>query len=214
MIGTQSDILARLKALLPRDWFRDATPILDGVLSGIAWALAAAYRLAEYARLQTRIATATEGFLDLISYDFFGTSLPRKAGESDESFRTRIRAMLLLEKGTRAGMIKALTLLTGRTPAIFEPQRAGDTLAYNSTAFYNYAGAYGAALHHQFFITAYRPFVQNPGYITYYGTGYYNRVAPYINVGLLAGSVTDQDIIDTVNAVKPEGTAAWVRILN
>src|SRR3978361_501866 len=98
MTGDQSDILSRLKTLLPGGWFRDATPVLDGFLSGIAWALAQVYALAAYARLQTRILTATDGFLDLISFDFFGNTLPRRALESDAAFRTRIVAELFLEK--------------------------------------------------------------------------------------------------------------------
>src|SRR5437762_266459 len=106
--GTQGDIVTRLKAVLPNGWFRGDTPILDGVLNGIAWALAQVYSLTDYARLQTRIATATDGFLDLISFDLFGGAFPRKPQESDPGFRTRIQAELLLERGTRHGLIRAL----------------------------------------------------------------------------------------------------------
>ena len=45
------------------------------------------YGLTAYARLQTRIATATDGFLDLISFDFFGRRCPGKPQESDAAFR-------------------------------------------------------------------------------------------------------------------------------
>ena len=86
--GDQANTVARLKALLPNGWFaQDSTPILDGFLNGIAWALSFIYSLAAYARLQTRIATATDGFLDLITADFFGDTLPRNYQEDDASFR-------------------------------------------------------------------------------------------------------------------------------
>ena len=219
MIGDVPDILSRLKALLPNGWFRDETPILDGTLSGISWALSQAYGLAAYARLQARIATATDGFLDLISYDFFGGALPRKPGESDGSFRSRIQAELLLERGTRKGMIRALEILTGRTPLVFEPGRPQDTGTYNAkTLAYNSRGAYGSVrLPYQAFITAYRPSRRSPPA----GGGYNNANAAYneggtffTNLDQLTASVTDQDIYDTIASVKPEGTTAWVRILN
>jgi hypothetical protein len=76
MTGDQTDILGRIKALLPFRWFPDTTPVLDALLSGIAWSLALIYSLIQYAKNQTRIATASDGFLDLISYDFFGINLP------------------------------------------------------------------------------------------------------------------------------------------
>src|SRR3984957_19084211 len=96
--GDQNDMLARIKALLPNGWFRGLTPVLDALLSGYAWSLSFIYQLIQYAQLQTRIATATDGFLDLISFDFFGGSLPRKSQEYDAPFRSRILAQLFLEK--------------------------------------------------------------------------------------------------------------------
>src|SRR4051812_48175468 len=128
--GNKADIVTRLKAVLPSGWFGDSSPVLDAVLSGIASALAFVYDLAAYARLQARIATATDGFLDLISYDYFGPGLPRKLQETDASFRNRILAALLQERGTRRGLIRMLEMLTGRTPWVFEPARPADTGGY------------------------------------------------------------------------------------
>ena len=213
MTGDQSDILSRIKALLPANWFKGSTPILDGTLSGTSAALAQVYGLAAYARLQTRLATATDGFLDLISYDFFGDFLPRKGGEADAAFRLRIQAELLLERGTRKGMITALTLLTGRAPVVFEPSRPQDTGCYNSTGFYNYAGNYGATLPFQTFLIAYRPYVQSYGNLSAYNKSYYGK-ANYTNYSLIAGAVSDQDILNTIDAVKPAGTIVWVNIQN
>ena len=211
--GSQSDIVARTKALLPANWFKDSTPVLDGTLNGVSAALAQAYGMAAYARLQTRIATATDGFLELIAFDFFGNLLPRKSGEADSAYRLRIQAQLMLERGTRKGMVAALTMLTGRAPIIFEPSRPQDTKAYNSTAFYNYAGNYGATLSFQTFVIAYRPYVQSYGYLSAYNKSYYGK-ASYTNYSLIAGAVNDQDILNTIDAVKPAGTIVWVNIQN
>lgn len=218
--GDKADMLARIKALLPNGWFSDKTPILDGLLNGIAALLALAYGLYSYAVLQTRIATATDGFLDLISHDFFGTTLPRKQSESDASFRTRIKAQLFLEKGTRAGLIKTLVLLTGRAPWIFEPARPLDTGAYNTGILgYGVAGGYGSlALPCQAFVVAYRPSSSGIPNIAGYGNpqGAYNTgsAIKWSDLSEIIGAVTDLDIFSAVDSVKLAGSILWTRISN
>lgn len=134
MIGDQSDIFNRLKGMLPSRWFgtaSDPVPLIDAVLSGFATSLAFLYSLYLYAKLQTRINTATDGWLDLIAADFFGpAALQRKTGQSDSSYRNAIKVALLREKATRNAIINTLVSLTGRTPIIVEPQRPADTGAY------------------------------------------------------------------------------------
>ena len=66
-IGDQADVFARLKSTLPR-WFSDSTPIVDAVFQGLAWAGSFVYSLYAYAKLQTRIKTATDGWLDIIRH--------------------------------------------------------------------------------------------------------------------------------------------------
>jgi len=58
-------MLSRLKAVLPSRWFPDTTPVLDGMLTGLASASAASYGLLTGVRLAARIGTATGGFLDI-----------------------------------------------------------------------------------------------------------------------------------------------------
>jgi hypothetical protein len=86
-----------------------------------------------YAKAQLRIATASDGFLDVISADFFGTTLPRKTNESDAAFRNRIIINLFRERATRKAVTQVLTTLTGRAPLIVEPSRPADTGAYGGT---------------------------------------------------------------------------------
>lgn len=216
--GDARDIAGRIKALLPGGWFRDETPLLDAVLDGIAAPLASTYSLIAYARQQTRIITATDGFLDLIALDFFGATLARRPGESDDAFRLRIRAALLPERGTRRGLVRALELLTGRTPLVFEPARPADTGGYNAnSAGYGVAGAYGSLrLPFQAFVTAYRPAGQGIPNIGGYGDppGAYNTPsrAMYGNMALVQGAVTDADILEIIDAVKPAGVIIWTRI--
>src|SRR5690348_16052335 len=109
--GDQADLLSRLNAVLP-PWFgSDITPILTGLLNAYAWAGSQIYSESAYVQLQMRISTATDINLDQIATDFFGvTGLPRDTNEGDISYRNRILANLLLERATRRGMIKVLTL--------------------------------------------------------------------------------------------------------
>lgn len=220
MTGDQADFVARIKALLPNGWFADDTPILDGVLNGIGWALAFTYDLIAYARLQTRIATATDGFLDLISFDFFGSTLPRQQQESDTAFRTRIQAELFLERGTRQGLIRVLQLLTGRTPKIFEPALPLDTGAYNTnTLGYGVAGGYGSLqLQCQCFVIAYRSSSSGIPNVAGYGisTGAYNTAseAEYGDLSQIQGAVTDANIFAAIDSTMPAGSTAWTQLSN
>lgn len=141
--GDQDDILARLKALLPPTWFGDDHPFVTAILTACSQALTWCYSLYVYAQLQTRINTATDGWLDLIAYDFFGTNYGRTAGQSDDVFRNGIKINLFRERGTRHSVQKILEDLTGNTPFIFEPQRPLDTGAYGAAVAVS-RSAYGA----------------------------------------------------------------------
>lgn len=215
--GDQSDILQRLKATLPR-WFGDSTPILDALLQGLAWAGSFVYSLISYARLQTRIKTATDGWLDMIAADFFGSFLSRAANQSDASFRARIIINLFRERATRGGVIKVLQDLTGRTPLVFEPQRPMDTGAYSApNSGYGMAGGYGSLLLPcQAFVTAFRPTGTGIPLVAGYGisTGGYGVAsrAELASMDMIQGAVTDADIYAAIDSVKPAGTTLWTRI--
>ena len=128
---------------MPTSWFpitapdaaASTTPVLDALLSGIGRAWSFCYTLLVFVRQQTRIATATDGFLDMICADLFGIVLKRSIGETDEAFRSRIRANLLLPRATRDAVSQTLLTLLGQAPAIFEPWRAADTGGYGGKSF-------------------------------------------------------------------------------
>lgn len=219
--GDKNDILSRLKALLPAGWFSDTASNLNALLSGPANALSSVYNLIAYVRLQCRIKTATDGFLDMISLDYFGDQLPRYQKESDTAFRNRIIANLLSEKGTRAGLIRAVTLLVGVAPWFFEPGRVQDTggwghgNTYNGLA-YGYAGGWGSLqLNCQAFMKVARPpgaGVPNVGGWGSYAGGYGVGSTEWINQSMVYNAVSDTAIYQTISNAKMAGTTIWTQI--
>ena len=212
-------VLARLKSLLPGGWFADPTPVADGVLSGFAALFTSANDFISFARLQTRLRTATGGFLDLAALDYFGGGLARRAGETDAPYRARLLAQLFLEKATRRGLSRALETLTGRAPVIFEPARPADTGGYGVACGYGAAGGYGSLLMpYQALVTAYRPAGQGVPLVAGYGssTGGYSTPsrASYASIGQVTGPVTDASILALIDSVMPAATVAWSRILS
>ncbi len=222
--GNQDDMIARIKATLP-NWFPSSSPILDGLLTGFAYVAAWAYDLITYARTQTRISTATDGWLDLIAFDFFGRRMKRGT-RTDDSFRTAIIAELFRPRNTRQAIIDVLTGLTGNEPDIFEPARpidtggyapgpAGDGRGYGLA--YNQAGGYGSLLMpYELLITVHRsPSGGIPTVIGYGGpAGGYSTPSTfeYGSLDMIEGALTDADIYNAIENVRAAGITAWVRI--
>lgn len=135
MIGDVQDMLDRLHRVLPSSWFPSddgGRPNLNASLQGYASQAAFIYDLIAELTRQTRLSTATGGFLDLAAGDFFGTALPRQLGQTDASYRSDILGELLAERGTRVGLRQAIQRLAGRLPFVIEPQSPSDCGAYAS----------------------------------------------------------------------------------
>lgn len=219
MTGDTADITARLRSYLPAGWFPDDAPLLDAVLTGIAAVLSIVYSLYVFVKAQTRIATATGGWLDLIANDLFGTSLLRGFNETDDNYRTQIQLNLFRPRGTRQSVVDILTQLTGHAPAIFEPGRPADTGGYDvGGCGYNVAGGYGGKLTAQAFVIAYRPQGQGVPLLGGYGSpvGAYDTGSQleYIDSSMYAGSSPDSVIYAAINSVRPAGVILWTRIDN
>jgi len=218
MIGDTQDMLARLKATLPKSWFPDSTPILDGLLSGLAQLWSHLYGQLGFTRLQTRIATATGGFLNAISKDFLGSLLPRRLSEPDAAYRVRIQSELVRERNTRAAVVSVLTDLTGRVPLVFEPSRPADTGGYHIASGYGLAGGWGSlALPYQCFVTAYRAQSSGISTIAGYGGpngGYGAGAIEYASLSMIQGQISDSDIEAAIARVMPCSAIAWTRISN
>jgi hypothetical protein len=223
MTGDAADMIARLLALLPLRWFADAAPVLAALLAGLADGWAWLYAMLTYARSQTRIATATDSFLDLIAQDFFAAALARRFGESDGAFRARIQAELLRPRATRAAVIGELVNLTGRTPVVFEPARPADTGGYGTALGYGVAGGWGSLkLPFQVFVTAYRPLGSGVPLVggwghatTAYGAGGWGVGAmDYASLAQVESQVTDAAINAAIAGTVPVAVTAWTRISN
>jgi hypothetical protein len=130
--GDTTDITTRLRLSLPKQWFQTDGTVIGAILGALSTSWAWAYSLYAYIKVQSRILTATDGWLDVVAGDFFGTSVTRKASQSDASFRAAIIINLFRERATRKAIITVLTQLTGRAPVIIEPQRPADTGAYGA----------------------------------------------------------------------------------
>jgi len=216
MTGDGPDMLARLKAVLPSRWFPDTTPVLDGMLTGLAAVAAWLYSLLDGVKLAARIATATGGFLDMIAQDFFGARIVRWAGQGDDAFRTRIEAELLRERGTRGAIISELVDLTGRAPVVFEPARPADTRAWGNAAGYGAAGGWGSLmLPFQCFVTAYRAQGQGVAAVAGWGSGaggWGVGAIEYAGLDMMQGQITDADIAAAIAGVMPVAAIAWTNI--
>jgi hypothetical protein len=223
--GDTSDFVRRLRAVLPARWFPASAPVLTGVLTGFASVWASLYTLLIYVIRQSRIATATGVFLDMIALDFFQGRISRNKSEPDTHFRLRILTEILRPRATRAAVSQALTDLTGIRPIIFEPADTTDTGGYNRGGVgYNVAGGWGDLdLPFQAFITAFRPSGGGISGVSGYGNiglgitttgglgGYGQGTIEWANLEMIQGGITDADIYATVAAAMPVASIGWTR---
>lgn len=221
--GDQKDFIARLQALIPNGWFPNGlSPIRDAIITGAANGFAFIYSLLAYVRLQSRIASATDGFLDLISFDFFGGKLPRADGQTDASFRNQIIAFLFRQRNTRQSIILVIQQLLGTTPTIIEPQRAGDTGVYDlaSTLANDVAGAgvYGdSRMPLECFVTVTLPtaLAIAPPLLAGYGVSFGAYGTPSL-ISYIAPPVIDPvqaaDIYAALDSVRPVTGVIWTQI--
>jgi hypothetical protein len=219
--GDQADFVKRLAGLLPASWFEPgagANPVRDAELSGAAYNLAWIHSLYKYTLKQTRIATATGVWLDRIAWDFFGPNFARRNGESDSSFRVRLKAEILRPRQTRAAVILAVKDLTGTTPRLYEPWNPYDCGAYGvaGTMAYGCVGCYGSlALPYQLFVTAVQPAGAGVPNVGGYGVGPigYGVAGEYIDQSLVTGAITANDIYATVARTVAAGVTAWTDVV-
>lgn len=226
MPGDVGDVVARIRAALPKRWFGETSPNLDAILTGLATPWSWLYGMVGYVSSQSRLATATDRWLDLLAVDFLGPYFRRQPGESDQSFRTRISMARMRARATRPAMISGLSALCGTPPAIFEPSRCADTGAYAAHTLsrpvqsfglaYGRTGGWGSLnLPWQIFITVARPPVPGLANLSGYGVpaaGYGHGSIAYVDLAALPGRIDDTDIQRTVRDLLPVNATAWLRI--
>jgi hypothetical protein len=221
--GDTNNLLNRVLGLIPGRWFAWAAAGRNAVLGGLTDLSAWCYDWIGYARLQTRLATATDVWLDVLCYDFLGRNLLRN-GSIDDTFRALIRATILQERVTRKGMFQVVKALTGNDPWIFEPWNTWDTGAYKGASGRVYGsfgygvgrGGYGNMnLPAQVFMKVIRGAssgVANvdgySGYAGGYGVGSIEYAGSFIR---LVG-VTDEQIEQMITFTRPTGVTVWLNI--
>lgn len=200
------------------------TPVLDAILAGVGWMWSQTFSVIQYVRLQSRVSTATDVFLDVAARDYTGTRLERRQNENDASFRQRLLAYLPPGGATRDAMIARLSAITGNVPTVFEPTQPMDTGAYGYGGLgYGVAGGYGSlALPFQAFVTVQRPVSQGvPNLAGYSGNastppyapgGYSMGLIAYSSISTAFSGVTDADIYQAVADTQPAGATVWTRI--
>lgn len=221
-VGDQSNVLARINAVLP-PWFgMDLTPILTGLLNAFAYAGSLLYSESAYVELQMRITTATDINLDQIANDFFGfNNFQRGMNESDASYRARILASIIPQRATRIAMINILTILTGIPPIIFEPNRPLDCGGYSIAGCgYNVAGGWSdPQVPYQCFIKVFSPIVSSIANVAGWNiaTGAWSTpgsLEVWSNSENETSALNAAQIYQAINATKVEGTVCWVQIIN
>lgn len=215
--GDSNDMLARLKSLVPGGWFAFTAPIRDVVFGGLADSLSNIYVLIVAARAQTRASTSSGWFLDLRAWDFFGTRFMRKVSEPDESFGPSIGAEVTRERVTRKGIVQAIEDLTKTPASIFEPGNPYDTGGFGAQwALNEPRSAIGSDNYpNTIFVSAVEPVgagIPNLAGLNDPQAGLGPSYFGFADKSLVSGSVTDQDIYDTVNANRAAGITAWVNI--
>jgi len=121
-----TEMLRRLRSLVPHGWFGDVAPIRDIVLGGVADALVWVRAQGQVVRAGTRRAGTTGWLLDIDAFGFFGSAFLRRPSESDDAWRKRFTDEIFRPRVTRAAIDKALFDLTGRHPVVHEPWNAND----------------------------------------------------------------------------------------
>jgi hypothetical protein len=214
-LGGADDIIRRIKLLLPKGWWNFQAPIRDAIIGGVADGAAWCYSLLAYAKRQTRVAWANDLWLDIIAKDYFGGFIRRRVNEQDSDFRIRIQKELIRERVTRQGMIDTLTDLTGNVPYIFEPWNTGDTGAWNEGHFaWDIGGGWGdTILPAQAFINVIPPgggIPNAPGWDT--AAFGWDVGGMWGDMSLIVGTITNQEIYDTINITRPTGSIAWTQL--
>jgi len=215
--GDQKDVAGRLVSILPPSWFPDPAANKWSLLQGFANVASWCFNLIAFAKLQTRISTATGVFLDLIAFDYFGRGFLRKRGQPDNSFSIGIKREVLRPRQTRAAIIEAVNDLTQTPVTVFEPWNAGDSGGFGRAfAFNEPTAAWGSnAYPYTIFVTAVEPAGAGiPGLSGFNDSwsGFGAGAFFFADLSTVSGLVTNQDIFNAIERSRAAGVTCWVNI--
>lgn len=188
------------------------------ILAGFGSGLVTLFQNISYAQLQTRLATARDGFLDLASQDFFGTALPRLNAEDDDRFSGRIRREVFRDRLTRKAIDGLLFEITGAHPLIRELERPADIGGYGFRFAYGHSAYGGRGDRPAVFIRTRHagqfgiPLVNGyGGYAGGYGVGRQVYCGPDMITGT---GFTDAQLMAALDRIRAAGVTYWVNITN
>lgn len=215
--GDQNNIVSRLASVLPPSWFQSPSTNETGLLNGFANVAAYIYSLVSFAKNQTRIATASGFFLDLIALDYFGNYFRRKIGENDAVYSQAIRNEILIPRQTRGAIQSVVGNLTKSPVTIFEPWNANDSGGFNMRfAFCEPTSAFGSnAYPYTIFVTAVEPPGAGIPSLSGFGntwSGFNSGAFYFADLSTVTGGVTNQNIYDAINQTRAAGITAWVNV--
>ena len=195
---------------LPAGWFLKAGTLINAVVGMIATGGEQNTSDLDYMVAQSRIATATGFWLDVISAEFFGLgNLPRRAGEADSAFRARILDEMLRIRCTRTAMISALTDLTGVAPTVFEP--AIDLGCWDVDLAWDSSGAWGSYdLTNEGFVDVALPQAP-PLDLVGWDNGAWDQTATWIDATQEASVIAEEEVYRVVRLTQPAGVKIWAR---
>lgn len=216
MTGDQPDLVARLQRWLPQGWFpEDVGTRIYAILSGFASLLSSIFAEIAYTNLQTRLATTTDGFLDLAAFDFFGTNLPRLAGEVDATYSLRIRKEVVRDRLTRNAIDALLFELTGQHPEITEPWRGADNFAWRGRYGWRTGHYSGRDLRYTVFIKTIHAGVFGINTGAWRNNNAAWRVPTFVltDPSMTTGTgLSDQQLLDALDRIRAAGVTYWVWI--
>src|SRR5215469_835234 len=217
-VGSSADMLARLVSQITKGWTAIKAPNRDIVLGGIADSLAWAYQLLKYVTAQTRLLTSTDFMLDLFGYDSLGMRITRRRFQPDPSFRATIQKEIFRERNTRRGILQAVLDLTGPPVSIFEPANVQDSGGFGIMFGFNAVGGWGSSsLPHTFFISCPNPSGTGVPYESGFNNswgGFGGGLFAFANVTAVNGLVTELDILNAIDGVRPAGVTCLVNVGN
>jgi hypothetical protein len=143
LLPTQSKeaLTQRMINLFPAGWASDTAKQPGGNLYTLLLSLSKQLEV-----VSTLVRTTQESFylsevqgsvpLDFVVADFFGDTLPRQPGESDDHYRARAYGLLFQTAATRPAIQKALNAIA--PTRLIEPWNPADTGAFDWISYYDY----------------------------------------------------------------------------
>lgn len=205
-IVTEEEFVAWAKAALPTNWFSQQALLGGGIhvsMSGLGSQDFVVYDKLLELQKSFRFQTAEGSQLDDLVKDYFGDKISRFSEETDNSFRNRALALLFIPLGTEVGIAEGIENTIGTTPILRERMT---TLNSCGWAKWSPGEPETAEIHGDF--------AWNLAGVTYYDmAAYQGLITVYQPEPEVEGFLTFGQIMKLIEALKPEATVMWVRVV-